>query len=341
MVPPVLNKPRIYITREIPAKGLELLLRCCDITMHRGKEPPSREDIQINIQGKDGLLCMLTDKIDSEIIKTSDKLKVISSFSVGVDHIDTIEATKRGIYVTYTPGVLTNATADLAFALMMSAARRIAEGNRNVRNGSWRGGWAPNMLLGEGVYGKTLGIIGLGRIGTALAERASGFKMKIVYYNRNRLPNKEKKLNLEYRYLEDLLKESDFISLHVPLTDETHHLIDSQKLKKMKRNAILVNTARGQIVDEDDLADALEGGWISGAGIDVFSSEPLPADNRLSQLKNVVLTPHIGSATYHTRNLMSEISAMNLLGVLKGENPPYLFNIEVMNVRSLASIKMI
>ena len=309
--------------------------------MHRGKEPPSREDIQISIQGKDGLLCMLTDKIDSEIIKTSDKLKVISSFSVGVDHIDTIEATKRGIYVTYTPGVLTNATADLAFALMMSAARRIAEGDRNVRNGSWRGVWSPNMLLGEGVYGKTLGIIGLGRIGTALAERASGFKMKILYYNRNQLPNKEKKLNLEYRYLEDLLKESDFISLHVPLTDETHHLIDSQKLKKMKRNAILVNTARGQIVDEDDLADALEGGWISGAGIDVFSSEPLPADNRLSQLKNVVLTPHIGSATYHTRNLMSEISAMNLLGVLKGENPPYLFNIEVMKVRSLASIKMI
>ena len=335
-----MNKPSIYVTRKIPKVGLELLSRYCDITLHKGVEPPDHDKILSNIQGKDGLLCMLTDKIDAEIMKASRELRVISSFSVGVDHIDTIQATKRGIYVTYTPEVLTNATADLAFALMISAARRIPEGDRNVRNNSWIGGWSPNMLLGEEVCGKTLGIIGLGRIGSALAERASGFKMKIIYHNRNRSPSKEKKLNVEYRSLEDLLKESDFISLHVPLTEQTHHLINSQNLKKMKRNAVLVNTARGQIVDENDLADTLEEGRISGAGIDVFSSEPLPRDNRLSKLKNVVLTPHIGSATYHTRNLMAEISASNLIGVLKGEKPLYLFNTEVMKVKSLSSIRM-
>ena len=336
----VLSKPSIYVTRKIPKIGLELLSSHCDITLHEGVEPPDHEKILSNIQGKDGLLCMLTDKIDAEIINASRKLKVISSFSVGVDHIDIMQATKMGIYVTYTPGVLTNATADLAFALMISAARRIPEGDGNVRNNNWKGGWSPDMLLGEGVYGKTLGIIGLGRIGSALAERALGFKMKILYNNRKRSRSKEKKLNVEYRSLEDILKESDFISLHVPLTVETYHLIDKQKLKKMKRNAVLVNTSRGQIVDENDLADTLEEGRISGAGIDVFSSEPLPGDSRLSKLKNVVLTPHIGSATHHTRNLMAEISVRNLLKVLKGENPCYLFNPKVMKVKSLSSIKM-
>ncbi|MFC1753682.1 2-hydroxyacid dehydrogenase [Thermoproteota archaeon] len=336
-----MNKPRIYVTREIPKIGLEILSKYCEITIHKGEEPPSKEEIIINIQGKDGLLCMLTDKIDVDIINASSNIKVISSFSVGLDHIDINEATRRGIYVTYTPGVLTNDTADLAFALMVSTARRISEGDRFVRSGDWKGGWGPNMFLGEGIWGKTLGIIGLGRIGTAVAERALGFKMKILYHNRNRSLLIEKRLNVKYRSLENLLKESDFISLHIPLTPDTYHLIDRKKLNLIKRNSIIINTSRGQIIDEDALVDALLEERISGAGIDVFPIEPLPVNSRLLKTKNTVLTPHIGSATYHTRNLMSEISANNLLLVLKGQEPLHLFNKKVKKIRSLDKVRLI
>ncbi|MFQ6135303.1 MAG: glyoxylate reductase [Nitrososphaerales archaeon] len=336
-----MTRPRAYVTRRIPQPGLELLSSSCEVTVHQGDETPSIEELLRNIRGKDGLLCMLTDRIDSEVIDTAPGLRVISSFSVGVDHIDTAEATRRGIYVTYTPGVLTEATADLAFTLMMAAARRIAEADRYVRSGEWKVGWSPTMLLGEEVHGKTLGIVGLGRIGSAVAERAKGFGMKVLYHSRTRSPEKEKRLNVEYRSLGDLLKESDFVSLHIPLTEETHHIIDSQKLRLMKRNAVLVNTSRGQVVDEDALAEALEKGWIAGAGLDVFSTEPLSTDNPLLKLKNTVLTPHIGSATHQTRSLMSEISVRNLLAVLKGEEPLHLFNPEVKKVRPLSEAKVI
>ncbi len=333
-------KPRVYVTRRTLQPGLELLSSRCEVTVHQGEEPPSREELIRNIRGKDGLLCMLTDRIDSEVIGAAPSLKVISSFSVGVDHIDTAEATRRGIYVTYTPGVLTQATADLAFTLMMAAARRISEADRYVRNGEWKIGWSPTMLLGEEAYGKTLGIVGLGRIGSAVAERALGFRMKVLYHSRTRSPEKEKKLNVEYRSLNDLLKESDFVSLHIPFTEKTRQIIDRQKLGLMKKNAVLINTSRGQVVDEDALAEALEKGWIAGAGLDVYSTEPLPADSPLLKLKNTVLSPHIGSATHQTRSLMSEITAKNLLAVLKGEEPPYLFNPEVKETRPLSEIKV-
>lgn len=336
-----MNKPTIYITRKIPKIGIDILSNYCEITIHEGEEPPSKEDIIHNIRGKDGLLCMLTDKIDADIIKASPKIKVISSFSVGLDHIDIDEATKRGIYVTYTPGALTDDTADLAFSLMVSTARRISEGDRFVRSGNWKGGWGPNLLLGERVFGKTLGIIGLGRIGTALAERALGFKMKILYHNRNRSVLLEKKLKVEYRSLDNLLKESDFISLHIPLTTNTFHLIDKNKLKIIKKNAVIINTSRGQIIDEEALVDALEENRIFGAGLDVFLNEPLPINSRLLNTKNTILTPHIGSATYHTRNLLSEISARNLLSVLKGKEPLHLYNEQVKKVRSLDEVRLI
>lgn len=336
-----MNKPTIYITRKIPKIGLEILSNHCEITIHEGEEPPSKEEIIHNIRGKDGLLCMLNDKIDADIINASRNIKVISSFSVGLDHIDINEATRRGIYVTYTPGVLTDDTADLAFSLMVSTARRISEGDRFVRSGKWKGGWGPNLLLGEGIYGKTIGIIGLGRIGTAVAERALGFKMKILYHNRNRSLLNEKKLNVQYRSLDDLLKESDFISLHIPLTKDTYHLIDKNKLKIIKKNAVIINTSRGQIIDEEALVDALKENRISGAGLDVFVNEPLPINSRLLKTKNTILTPHIGSANYLTRNLMSEISANNLLMVLKGKEPLHLFNQKVKKVRPLEEVRVI
>ena len=310
------------------------------MTVHSGETPPSREEILKQIRGKDGLLCMLTDRVDAAVIDAASTLKVVSSFSVGVDHIDVPEATRRGVYVTYTPGVLTDATADLAFALLMAAARRIAEADEYVRSWSWKAGWSPTMLLGEGVYGKTLGVVGLGRIGAAVAKRASGFQMKVLYYSRRRSPEKERTLGVEYRPLDALLKESDFVSLHIPLTEETRHLINRERLKSMKRNAILINTARGPVVDEDALAEVLENRWIAGAGLDVFSAEPLPTDSPFMRLRNVVLAPHIGSATNETRQLMSEISAKNLLAVLNGEEPPHLFNPDVKKIRPLSEAKM-
>lgn len=338
---PTTVRPKIYVTRRIPQLGLNLLTKSCEVTVHQGEEPPSREELLRNIRGKDGLLCMLSDRIDSEIMDASPRLKVISSFSVGVDHIAISEATRRGIYVTHTPGVLTEATADLAFTLMMAVARRIPEADRYVRNGKWRVGWSPTMLLGEGVFSKTLGIVGLGRIGSAVAKRASGFGMKVLYNSQRRSPEKEEELKIEYRSLEGLLKESDYVSIHVPLTEETHHLIDRRRLKLMKRNAILINTSRGEVVDEDALAKALEKGWIAGAGLDVFSTEPLPTDSPLMKLKTTVLSPHIGSATHQTRDLMSKTSAKNLLAILKGEEPPHLFNPEVKKVRPLSEAKVI
>ncbi len=340
-IQPVMTRPKVYVTRIIPQPGLELLETECEVIVHRGEEPPSREDLLRNIKGKEGLLCMLSDKVDTEVLDAAPSLRVISSFSVGVDHIDTSEATRRGVYVTYTPGVLTDATADLAFTLMVAAARRIAEADRYVRGGRWRVGWTPTLLLGEGVYGKTLGVVGLGRIGCAVAERAAGFRMKILYYSRTRNFEKEREMGVEYRPLKDLLKESDFVSLHVPLNEESHHLLDRQRLRLMKRSAILVNTSRGPVVDEDALAEALKKGWIAAAGLDVYRTEPLPLESPLLKLENIVLSPHLGSATHETRRLMSELSARNLLAVLKGEEPPHLYNPEVEKIRPLSDAKMI
>jgi len=335
-------KPKVFVTRRIPPPGPEILSEYCEVETYLGEQPPKKEEILAGIRGKDAILCLLTDKIDRDIMDVAPNLKVISSFSVGYDHIDVAEATRRGIYVTYTPGVLTEATADFAWTLLMAIARRIVEADRNVRTGNWKVGWGPMILLGDSVYGKTLGIVGLGRIGAALAKRAKGFDMKVVYYDIVRAPiEKEKELGVEYVSLEKLLGESDFVSIHVPLSKETYHLFGEAQFKQMKRTAFLINTSRGPVVDEKALAKALQEKVVAGAALDVFEKEPTDPDNLLLRLDNIVMAPHIASATKEARSKMSEVSAKNLVAVLKGEMPLFLVNKDVLKVRPLAQVKTI
>ena len=319
----------VYVTRNIP-KAVEILQGFCDLTVHNKTKAPSKQEIIREIRDKDGLLCVLSDKIDSEVIASAGNLKVISSYSVGYDHIDIDAATKHGIYVAYTPEVLTETTADLAFALMLTVARRVVEADRFVRRGKWKDIGLYDFMLGTDLHSKTLGIIGMGRIGSALARRANGFKMKVLYHNRNRLSiDKEREVNAEYKELDDLLKESDFVSIHVSLGKDTYHLMNEQKFRLMKSNAYLVNTSRGQVVDERALVKALRKKWIAGAALDVFEKEPIQKDNPLLRFDNVVLVPHIGSASRETRERMAEVAAINLLNVLKGKKPLYAVNPEV------------
>lgn len=321
-----MNKPKVYMTRNIP-KAIEILRGFCDLTVHNKANAPSKQEIIRKIRNKDALLCVLSDKIDGEVIASASNLKVISSYSVGYDHIDIEASTKRGVYVTYTPEVLTETTADLAFALMMAVARRVAEADGLIRRGKWKNTWSYDFMLGNDVHGKTLGIIGMGRIGSAIARRANCFKMKVLYHNRNRLSvDRERELNFEYRDLDKLLNESDFVSIHVPLGKDTYHLMNEQKFRLMKSNAYLINTSRGQVVDESALAKALRKKWIAGAALDVFEKEPLPKDSPLLRFNNVVLVPHIGSASRETREKMAEIAANNIINVLKGEKPLYAVN---------------
>ncbi|MCD6508898.1 MAG: D-glycerate dehydrogenase [Thermoprotei archaeon] len=335
-------RPKVYVTRILPSeKAMNMLREYCDVDLNEKPEPPSREELIEHVKGKDGLLCLLTDKIDKEVMDVAPNLKVISTYSVGFDHIDIEEATKRGIYVTHTPGVLTEAVADLTWGLILAVARRVVESDKLIRQGSWKGAWSPTFMLGREVYGKTLGIIGMGRIGTAVARRAKGFNMRIIYFDKARRENVEKELGAEYKPMEEVLKEADIISLHVPLTKETHHLIGERELKMMKKTAILINTARGAVVDTDALVRALKEGWIAGAGLDVFEQEPLPEGHPLTKLDNVVLTPHIGSAAVETRARMAEMAVENLIAVLKGEEPKALANPDVKNVRPLSEVKMI
>lgn len=335
-------KPQVFVTRKIPSPGLEILSDVCTVELHGREDPPTREELKRGVKGKDGLLCLLTDKIDAEVMEAGGKLRVVSSFSVGYDHIDVKEATKRGIYVCYTPGVLTEATADFAFALLMSISRRIAEADKYVRDGKWKIGWTPTMFLGEDVYGRTLGILGLGRIGRTIAKRAKGFDMRLMYYDVVRAtPETEKELGIEFVSLERLLRESDYVSIHVSLSNETRHIINEERLKAMKRTAYIINTARGAVVDQVALAKALKEGWIAGAALDVFEKEPIDLSDPLIKLDNVILVPHIASATKAARSKMAETSARNLVAVLKGEAPPFLVNGEVMNVRPLTSAKMV
>ncbi|MFQ5969576.1 MAG: 2-hydroxyacid dehydrogenase [Nitrososphaerales archaeon] len=322
-------KSKVYVTRNIP-KAIEMLREHCQVTFHKREKAPSRKEIIKNIKDKDGMLCVLYDKIDEQVVNSGERLKVISSYSVGYDHIDVDAATERGIYVTYTPEVLTETTADLAFALMMAVSRRVVEGDKLVRKGKWKDAWYYDFMLGNDLHGKTLGIIGMGRIGSALVRRASGFKMKILYHNRNRLPlDREKELDVEYRRFNDLLKESDFISIHVSLSNDTYHLIDEKKLRLMKPNSYLINTSRGSVVDEKALTKALKQKWVAGAALDVFEKEPVGKDSQLLKLDNVILVPHIGSASRQTRDKMAEVAAINLLNVLKGKKPIYLVNPQV------------
>ena len=324
----VYTQPIVYVTRRIPEAGLELIRSGCQVRLWEGELPPPKSAILREVAACDGLLCLLTDPIDAEVIAAGRRLRVISQFAVGVDNVDLEAATARGLPVGHTPGVLTEATADMAFTLLMSAARRIPEGIEKVRAGQWRT-WEPLGLLGADVWGATLGIVGLGRIGAAVAQRARGFEMRVLYHDSIRKPDLEATLGLEYTALDDLIAQADFVSLHCPLTSETHHLISTQALRRMKPTAILINSARGPVVDTDALLQALREGWIARAALDVTDPEPLPPDHPLLALPNCIVVPHIASATTTARKRMATMAAENLIAGLRGERLPYCVNPEV------------
>lgn len=327
----VLILKKVFITRQIAEEALQLLRENTNVEVHPGDLPPERDELIKHIKEVHGLVTLLTDQIDADLINHGKKLIVISNVAVGYDNIDVEAATRKGVYVTNTPGVLDDATADLAFALLLAVARRIPEADNFVRSGLWKG-WDPNLLLGSDLKDKTLGIIGLGRIGSEVAKRAKCFKMNIVYYQPKRDPEKEKSIGVRYISLEELLSISDFISLHVPLTSETKGMIGKKELNKMKNTAHLINTSRGPVVDEKALYEALTEGSIRGAALDVFDEEPINPANPLLKLKNVVLTPHIGSATHETRTRMAILAAENTVKALKNKIPPCLVNPQVLKI---------
>lgn len=322
-------KPRVYVTRILPKLAMDRIYSHCDAKVWKGDLPPPRDVILENVADVEGLLSLLTDKADSELMDKAPKLKVISNYAVGFDNVDIAAATKRGIVVGNTPGVLTETTADFAFTLLMAAARRVAEGDRMVRAGKWKT-WGPMTLLGQDIHGSTLGIIGLGRIGAAIAKRAKGFGMKLMYYDVIRQPQTEKEFGVEFVDLNKIYAESDFITLHTNLTPQTHHLIGAEQLKKMKKNCILINSSRGPIIDNMALAEALRNGTIAYAALDVTEPEPIPSDHPLLKLDNVIIAPHIASASVATRTKMALMAADNLIAGLKGEMPPNPVNPEAL-----------
>jgi len=323
----------VFVTREIPHKGLQIIKDRFDAEVWTDPAPPPKQVIIQKAAKVDALASLLTDKIDAEVFAAAPNLKIIAQLAVGYDNIDIKEATKRGIYVTNTPGVLTETTADFAWALLMAVARRVVEADKYIRSGKWEVGWHPTMILGRDVYGATLGIVGVGRIGAAVAKRATGFDMRTLYYDVMRRPDLEKTLGLEFADLDTLLQKSDFVSIHVPLMKKTYHLIDEQKLKLMKKTACLINNSRGPIVDEKALYKALTEGWIAGAALDVFEHEPASVDNPLLKLDNVVVAPHISSSSHETRSRMAEMVAENLIAFFEGRIPPNLVNREALKTR--------
>lgn len=323
-----MSKPKVFVTRVIPEKGLGIIREYCEVDVWQNELPPTRDELLQRVRGIDGLLSLLTDAIDSEVMdEAGSQLKVISNYAVGFDNIDVPAATARNIPVGNTPDVLTDATADFTFALLMAVARRIPEAERYVHEGKWKT-WGPMTLLGVDIQGATLGLVGFGRIGKAVARRALGFDMRVIYYS----PNEKKTypdLNTTQVDFETLLKESNFISLHTPLTPETRHLIDAEALSKMKPNAVLINTARGPVVDSEALYQALKEKRIFGAGLDVTDPEPIPMESPLLTLDNIVIVPHIASASKTTRDQMSWMAAQNLIAGLKGERLPNCVNPQV------------
>ncbi len=324
------SKPKVFVTRIIPEQGLLPVREFCDADVWPDELPPPREVILERVKGVDGILSLLTDTIDAEVMDTAGpSLKVISNCAVGVDNIAVAEATKRGIPVGNTPGILTDTTADFAFALLMAAARRVVEGDKFVRAGKWKT-WGPTLLLGQDVYRATLGIVGFGRIGKAVARRARGFDMKVLYFDPLATNDPEAEmLQAQKVDLDTLLRESDFVSLHTPLTLETRHLINADALARMKPTAILINTARGPVVDSEALYHALKAGVIACAALDVTEPEPLSPDSPLLTLDNIVVVPHIASASRATRGKMTQMAAENLIAGLKGERLPYCVNPDV------------
>jgi len=326
-------KPKVYVTREIPERGLKMIKERFDADVWPEYGPPPKKVIVEKVGNVDAVVSLLSDEIDAEVFGAARKLKVVAQMAVGFDNIDVKLATKRGIYVTNTPEVLTETTADFAWALLMAVARCVVEADRYVRTGKWKVSWHPTMLLGRDVHGATIGIVGAGRIGSSVAKRAKGFNMKILYYDVVPRPEVEKELGAKNVDLDTLFKESDFISVHVPLTKQTYHMINTEKLRLMKKTAYLINNSRGSVIDEKALYRALKEEWIAGAGLDVFEREPTQLDNPLLMLDNVVVAPHISSSSHETRSRMAEMVAENLIAFFEGTIPPNLVNPEVLKIR--------
>ena len=329
-----MSKPKVFVTRAIFDEALDMVRDATDMKHWNDELPPPRDVLLREVQDIDGLYCLLTERVDAELLDAAPKLRVVSNMAVGFDNIDLKEATKRGIPVGNTPGVLTETTADFAFALLMAAARRVAEGDRYTRAGKWKT-WGPKVMLGQDFHGATLGIIGLGRIGIEIAKRAQGFNMRVIYYDaitRNEKAEQEYNISF-YPDLERVLAESDLVTLHVPLTPQTHHFIGAEELAAMKPTASLVNTSRGAVVDSKALYQALKSGTIASAALDVTEEEPIAMDDPLLTLDNIIIAPHIASASVTTRTKMSVMAAENLLAGLRGEQPPNCPNPEALQVR--------
>ena len=323
-----MTTPKVFVTRIIRDKGLDLVREACQADIWPEKLPPSREVLLERVRGVDGMLCLLTDRVNGEVMDAAGpRLKVISNHAVGFDNIDVAAATERGIPVGNTPGILTDATADMAFALMMAAGRRVVEAEKFLHAGKWKT-WGPSMLLGVDFAGATLGIIGFGRIGQAVAKRATGFDMRVLYYDPG-ASAPDPVLPAVSTDLDTLLRESDFVSVHVPLTPETRHMVDAEFLAKLKSNAVLVNTARGGVLDQSALYKTLKEQRIFAAALDVTDPEPLPLDSPLLGLDNCIIVPHIASASVQSRDMMAFLSAKNLIAGVNGERLPYCVNLEV------------
>ena len=317
-------KEKILLTRTLHDFALKELKKKFQVEIHTGKIPIPQKTLKSKIKEMDGLICFPYDKIDKEIIQSAKKLKVISTYSVGYDHIDTQFAKENKIRVGYTPEVLTDATADMAFALLLDSLRRISEGDRIIRKGQWKQIYGAYDYVGLDLQGKTLGIMGLGRIGKTLAKRAKAFDMKIIYHNRKQISKtEEKKIGVKYTTFEKLISQSDVISIHVPHTKETNEMFNMKKFRKMKNTAFLINTSRGKVVNEKDLAIALKEKIIAGAGLDVFETEPINKNHPFLKLENIVLAPHVGSSTKETRVKMAKITVKNLILGMKGKKPTF------------------
>lgn len=323
-------RPKVYISRKIPPDAVQIVQAAADVREWDREDLPVPRDVLLReTAGVDGLLSLLTDRVDDELMAAAPRLKVVSNFAVGYDNIDVAAATRRRIVVTNTPEVLTETVADFAFCLLLAAARRLVEADAYTRAGHWKT-WEPLLLAGQDLYRATLGLVGLGRIGSAVARRAKGFAMRILYYDPYRREDLERDLGIEYRpHLDDVLREADFVSVHVPLSDATRHLLGRDQFAMMKRSAVFVNTSRGPVVDQQALAEALASGEIYAAGVDVFEREPVPADDPLLKLANVIVAPHIASASIPTRIRMATLAAENLVAVLQGQTPPNPVNPEV------------
>lgn len=319
-----MTKPLVYVSRMIPEVGLDMLRSQTNLRLHEGALPPTREELLRGVAGCVGILSLLSDRIDGEVFEAAGRdLKVVSNFAVGTNNIDIAEANRRGIAVGNTPDVLTDATADIAVSLLLAVSRRMKQGAQAVENGAWKT-WEPRGWIGLDLAGKTLGIVGMGRIGEAVARRLwGGWQMKVLYTSRRAKPELDSRWGARHVDLAELLANSDFVSLHVPLTPATNHLIDSHALSLMKPTSVLINTARGEVVDQVALEKTLREGRIFAAGLDVCTPEPLPLDSPLLQLENCLILPHIGSATVDTRNAMAERAANNLLAGIQGQTLPF------------------